>query len=257
MSVSVNKHYTKLSYIIRIKSILCLFFSLFLRYISPCEAAWRIFGFEVHYSSTSIQRLSFHLPGEHDITFDSEDDADDVLAKEGNQTSQLLQWMKMNRENEEARKLTYLQFQPGFVWNRSPKHWTKRKRSSGVGRIHYIAPSAGQKFYLRILLNRVTGATCFEDLRTVDDILYPTYKDACYALGILDDDKEYIAAIIEASKWGSGFHLRRIFTHLLVSESLSRPKHVWLETWDLLSDGILDMQRRILQRPGLPILFRY
>lgn len=164
----------------------------------------------------------------------------------------------MNDRNPDARKLTYIDFPTAFVWKNSPKQWTTRERKfSTVGRIHYISPSAGQKFYMRILLNVVKGATCFEDIRTVDGIVYKTYKDACYARGLLDDDKEYIGAITEVSKWGSGFHLRRIFTYLLASESLSRPHHVWLETCNLLADGILDMQRRILQRPGLRILMRY
>ncbi|GJV44464.1 ATP-dependent DNA helicase PIF1-like protein [Tanacetum coccineum] len=34
------------------------------RYLSVCEAAWRIFGFETYYRTPSVERLSFHLPGE-------------------------------------------------------------------------------------------------------------------------------------------------------------------------------------------------
>ncbi|WOH02486.1 hypothetical protein DCAR_0521875 [Daucus carota subsp. sativus] len=34
------------------------------RYICACEAAYRIFGFNIHYRTHSVQRLSFHLPGE-------------------------------------------------------------------------------------------------------------------------------------------------------------------------------------------------
>ncbi|XP_018462957.1 uncharacterized protein LOC108834093 [Raphanus sativus] len=220
------------------------------RYISPCEGMWRIFGFELHYSSTSIQRLSFHLPGEHNLTYDDEDDIDEVLAKEENQTSQFLEYMKMCSRNSVAKELTYIQFPYFFVWNKSITEWTPRQRGSAVGRIHPTKPSAGQRFYLRILLSKVKGATCYEDYRTVDGITYPTYKEACYALGLLDDDKEYIEAIKEASQWGSGVYLRRLFAYLLASESLSQPAHVWSETWHLLSDDILHMQRAILQRPG-------
>lgn len=37
------------------------------RYISACEAAWRIFGYELHYRTPAVERLSFHLPGEQSI----------------------------------------------------------------------------------------------------------------------------------------------------------------------------------------------
>jgi len=103
---------------------------------------------------------------------------------------------------------------------------------------------------LRILLNKVKGPTCYEDIKTVGGILYPTFKDACYALGLLEDDQEYIDTIIEASQWGSGRYMRRLFAQLLTSESLSTPYHVWLNTWNQLSDDVLSMQRKILQRPG-------
>ncbi|GJT50943.1 ATP-dependent DNA helicase RRM3-like protein [Tanacetum coccineum] len=42
----------------------------------------------------------------------------------------------------------------------------------------------------------------WDDLKNVDDVLYPTYRDACYARGLLQDDKEYIDGILEASLWG-------------------------------------------------------
>jgi len=81
------------------------------RYISPCEAAWRIFGFDLHHSSTSVQRLSIHLPGEQNIIYDDDEDVEDVLNKEENQTSQFLAFLKTNKkiaEDPEAKNLLTL-----------------------------------------------------------------------------------------------------------------------------------------------------
>lgn len=36
----------------------------------------------------------------------------------------------------------------------------------------------------------VRGATCYEDIKTVNDVQYDSYWDACNAKGSLDDDKE-------------------------------------------------------------------
>ena len=70
-------------------------------------------------------------------------------------------------------------------------------------------------YFLRIMLNHIKGATCFEDLRTVEGVVYETYREACYALGLLDDDKEYIDAIKEASFWDSGWFFRHLFSILI------------------------------------------
>ncbi|XP_020876690.1 ATP-dependent DNA helicase PIF1-like [Arabidopsis lyrata subsp. lyrata] len=181
--------------------------------------------------------------------YDDDDDVDEVLTKEANQTSQLLEWMKTNSRDDFAKTLTYAEFPFWFVWNKKIKEWTDRQRNIAFGRIHHFTPAAGNLFYMRMLLNKATGATCFEDLRTVDGVIYSTYKEACFALNLLDDDKEYIDAITEASQWGSAQYMRRIFVMLLLSESLSTPNRVWSETWHLLSEDILYMQQKIRQAP--------
>lgn len=194
--------------------------------------------------------MNYHLEGEHTITYADDDDIDDILTKEGNQTSQLLEWMKICSCNDDAKKHLYADFPSHFVWKKTGKEWTPRKRNVSFGRIHHASPAAGERFYFRMLLNHVRGPTCFEDIRTVEGVIYPTYKEACNARGLLDDDKQYIDAITEASQWGSAHYMRRIFVTLLISESMSTPYRVWSETWHLLSEDILYMQQRIRQSPG-------
>ncbi|KAH9722014.1 ATP-dependent DNA helicase [Citrus sinensis] len=38
------------------------------RYISATEACWRIFQFDIHYRKPAVERLPFHLPGEHTVS---------------------------------------------------------------------------------------------------------------------------------------------------------------------------------------------
>ena len=69
-----------------------------------------------------------------------------------------------------------------------------------------MPPSIEELYFLGIM-NHVRGPTCYVDLRTVGGTVHDTYRDACFALGLLDDYKEYIEAIREACRWGSGRYL--------------------------------------------------
>ncbi|XP_076956429.1 uncharacterized protein LOC143631602 [Bidens hawaiensis] len=208
------------------------------RYLSACEAAWRIFAFEVHYNSPSVIRLPFHLPGQQQVTYGPDDDIDDVLNKPSVSSSMFSAWMLCNQINDEARNLTYVEFPTKFVWKLEQRKWKRRKKGFSIGRIHQVSPSLGEAYFLRILLNKVKGPKSFDDIRTVDGPTYPTFRDACYARGLLDDDMEYIEAIKEASASGSGYYLRALFGSMLLSSSLSRPDFVWEKTWEYLSDDL-------------------
>jgi hypothetical protein len=46
----------------------------------------------------------------------------------------------------------------------------------------------GEVYYLHCLLTVTQGPTSFKNLRTVDDILQPTFKAACRARGIIEHE---------------------------------------------------------------------
>jgi hypothetical protein len=77
------------------------------RYISPCEAVWRIFGFEIHYRHPPVEKLTFHLPDEQNVVFNDEDPIDEVVDKENIHRTKFTAWMECNAEYPEARQLTY------------------------------------------------------------------------------------------------------------------------------------------------------
>lgn len=101
------------------------------------------------------------------------------------------------------------------------------------------------------LLNFVHGVTCYEDIQIVDVVKYSCFRDACYAHGLLADDKEYVDAINEASQWSSRYSLRKLFVTLLLSNALSLLKNVWDAVWQHLGDNEQYNQRRILSKPGI------
>ncbi|XP_021992293.1 uncharacterized protein LOC110889094 [Helianthus annuus] len=222
------------------------------RYLSACEASWRIFAFDVHYRYPAVIRLPFHLPNQQNVVYGEDDDIDVVLNRPSMNCSMFSAWMDCNQRDEVARALTYVEFPTKFVFKKDERCWKRRKPGGfAIGRIHAVSPTLGEAYFLRILLNKVKGPRSFDDILTVNGRKFNTFREACYAHGLLDDDMEYIEAIQEASHSGSGYYLRTLFATMLTCQTLSLPERVWQKTWELLSDGILYKQRQILKSPDL------
>lgn len=221
------------------------------RYLSPCEATWRIFAFDIQYRDTAVERLSFHLPDQQSVIFGEDDPIESIIDRPNIHRTKFLAWMEANGKYHEAKNLTYAEFPTKFVWKQPQHEWFPRKQGFAIGRLHFVPPGSGELYYLRILLNTSRGAISFVDLRTVNNVIQPTFRDACYSLGLLDDDKEYIDGIQEASHWGTANFLRNLFASLLLANQLSRPEFVWNSTWQCLSDDVLHKQRTLLRYDGI------
>ena len=126
-----------------------------------------------------------------------------------------------NKKYVEARSLSYAQFPTKFVYNHQERKWYPRKRGFAIGRIHYVPQSSGERYFLRMLLIKVKGPTSYEDILTVNGTQHTSFREACYSLGLLDDDNEFIEAIKEVSLWGNGNCLRRLFAIMLLSNTIS------------------------------------
>lgn len=95
------------------------------------------------------------------------------------------------------------------------------------------------------------GPTSYDEIKTVKDIKYNSFKEACFALGLFEDDTEFIDAINQASFWGTADFMRKLFFTLLVTNQFAQPEVVWSNTWQNLSDDIVYCKRRILRVPGI------
>ncbi|XP_076941444.1 uncharacterized protein LOC143610998 [Bidens hawaiensis] len=162
--------------------------------------------------------------------------------------------MEANENYEHARKLSYAEFPTQFVWNKAvPSLWVPRHIGFAIGRNHSVPASFDNAYHLRILLNKVKGPKCFENIRTVEGVVSDSFRDACYRIGLLDDDKEYIEAIEEARHTANGYYLRNLFATMLITFSLSRRDYVWDNIWHFLVDGILYYQKKKHKNPGLTL----
>jgi hypothetical protein len=76
-----------------------------------------------------------------------------------------------------------------------------RKKGFAIGCMYYAHLISGERYYLRMLLNCIKGATSYEHLQTMDGREHDTVKDACISMGLLVDGNEWHQALEEAGVW--------------------------------------------------------
>ena len=198
------------------------------RYISASEAAWRIFHYRMHGRAPNVQRLAVHLPDHQTITFQDGEDLHQVIENANTRKTTLLAWFQENIEYETAHAYRYIDFPFHYTWNASQHRWNPRKTTtSAIGRLYIVQPSEGERYFLRILLTRVKGATSFKDLKTVNGVLCRSFKEACIQLGLLQDDTEWDICLHEASELHTGQQLRHLFAMILLFCHPSVPEDLW------------------------------
>ncbi|XP_031099477.1 uncharacterized protein LOC116003677 [Ipomoea triloba] len=198
-----------------------------------------------------VERLSFHLPECQSVVFEDDDRIDNVLNRPTVNQSMFTAWFEANKKFDLAKQLPYIDMPTKFVWKKDIREWHPKQRGFSIGRIFYVPPGSGEIYYLRCLLNVLRGPTNWEDIKSYKGVIYPTFRDACYARGLLDDDKEYIDAIVEASQWSTAQSMRKLFVILLTSNLVNRPENVWNEVWQHLAEDVQFNKRKVLQQEDL------
>ncbi|GJR09502.1 ATP-dependent DNA helicase PIF1 [Tanacetum coccineum] len=183
------------------------------RYLAPCEAVWRMLSFDIHYSYPSVMKLNFHLPNQQPVTLRDSDNLPALLEREGINVTMFTDWFALNELYPPARARTYAEIPQYYVW----------------------------------------GPRNFEELLTVNKRVCSTFKEACFAYGLLNDDREWTRAIQEASVWALGPQLRDLFVTILLFCDVSRPLKLWEETWEVLSEDILHQKRKLYKYPELQL----
>lgn len=182
------------------------------RYLSACEAVWRIFGFRVIRKSPSVIRLSIHLPLQQYGQMGRGDAAS--LA------STLLRYFHRPQDPPEGipdfSAVKYTDYYEEYVFEKYrgaallpaeyleepspafPRRIVRtRTKRRPIARIQTVHPGKGEVFYLRmILLHR--SARSFLDVRTWRGITYETFEAAARSMGLLDNIDEYTFTMQEA-----------------------------------------------------------
>jgi len=102
--------------------------------------------------------------------------------------------------------------------------------------MYFVNPKDEERFYLRAILSGTLGCTNFKDCRTINEIVYPTFKEAARQLGLVDDDKECDACLSEAITFKNPFKLRHLFASIIVYCQPANLK----ELWDKYVDNLIE-----------------
>jgi hypothetical protein len=213
------------------------------RYVSASKANHRLYGFDLHKEHPNVVRLAVHLKGRQTILFQEGTNA--AVALNRNPHTTLTAWFAFNKTAREhlnpsaplclAFNTLYHDFPRIATWKKKEKQWALRTRTPGllpVGRMYFVQPSEGERYFLRLLLHHVPGATSFEDLACTNTHLqHPTqhasFKEACQQRGLLQDDAEWAQCMEEAASMASASCLRALFATLLVFNDVANPLALW------------------------------
>lgn len=88
-----------------------------------------------------------------------------------------------------------------------------------------------------MLLNFVKG-------QRINGVDHRKHRENCYALGLLDDEKEWNDCLVEVAQWGIGHELRNIFVTIVIHCQMSNSLKIWENTNEILSEDITSIQRR-------------
>jgi hypothetical protein len=149
----------------------------------------------MHEEKPNVIHLQVHLPGEHLLTWNPNNmpnmpNIQQVIAQAGFKQTTLMAFFTANETYPETHDLLYQDFPIRMTFVAQTKKWKLKERGDAIGRMYYCHPSSGEHFYLCLLLTVVTGSTSFEDLCTFENVVHPTFKGACIARGLLEDDGE-------------------------------------------------------------------
>ena len=202
------------------------------RYISATYAHWRIQEYDLVRMLPGITRLPVHDLGEHEVYF--QPNAAAIQHELSNSSATMLtDYFVANAcpiRGSIARTLLYEDFPTKFTWKSQSKSWQIRQKNVLLyGRMDNIHPANIEVFHLRLLLKHQTGKVSYQDLRTVDGIDMGSYRAAAIALGLCQNDQNYIDCLDDAVVYAMPSALRQLYCVILTQCFPADPRLLLLQ----------------------------
>ena len=110
-----------------------------------------------------------------------------------------------------------------------------------IGRMYTVSPSEGDRWFLRLLLTHVAGATSFEDLRTVQGIVHDSFRSAAMARGLFERDQHLQDTLGESMQIKPAWQIQRLFGVILAMCQPANARELWDYCYDDMVEDLVFM----------------
>ena len=175
--------------------------------------------------SHSVERLPVHQSGLQNVVFE-EGHEEEVLGNASRRNPKLEAFFFLNWEDPRARHLLYTDI----------RAWRRRRKNIPftLCRMNSVSPRDQERFHLRLLLQHIPESHSYEDLRPVNGIVLDTFKQACIANDLVNNNQDWRQIIFEAVGNIMPRQMRSTFAYLMVFVNVMDPLQLWEENRDRL-----------------------
>ncbi|XP_026378144.1 uncharacterized protein LOC113272536 [Papaver somniferum] len=189
---------------------------------------WRIYRFAMNKMCPSVQRLQFHLPKQNSVMLYEHQTFDEVLENERISKTMLTEYFVTNACDHMDRRWLYREFPEHYKWDKAIMKWQRRRTTQRViGRVYFVPRIVDERFFLRLILMHIRGATSCEDFLTVDGRICQTFKSA-------DNDNSLRACTAEVATNKMQSALRTLFGSILVFCNSVDTRKIWDEFFNYM-----------------------
>lgn len=208
-------------------------------------------------------QLPVHLRDEQFVVFNTTENQTIEQLQQDAKETRLTAFFKANTLFPAARQLLYIDMPSKFIWNAETNEWLPRKKGRAFGRISFVPPNAGEKFYARLILSVVKNLQSFDDLQFFEGVHYPTIREACFARGLLDNDDQWKQTLDDAKGMQIGPKLRMMFVMIVRECTPTQPMDLWHRyksficddlRWQLQKRGFANASEHVVHDFGLHLI---
>ncbi|GBN68963.1 hypothetical protein AVEN_47223-1 [Araneus ventricosus] len=180
--------------------------------------------------SHTVVRLAVHLPQQQPIVYQDSQEAQ-AIERAALRKTTLTSWFELNKNDPSAHNISYSDIPQYYMFDKSTTNWKKRQRGGQnvIGRLPVDSIPDTERYYLRMLLLRKSGAISFDDILTVNGLRCITFQQAYQESGLLRGDQQWHDALNDAAQFQSPRQLRMLFAMICGFGEVEDVPDLWVQ----------------------------